>query len=186
MTSPNTVWLLKLTFSNMNLHHYFTINRIQHEIMHALGVAHHHNRPDRNSHISVQLQNVKSNYRSEFEIWNTIDSLGIAYDLNSIMHYSEYTFSINPYSRSYPTIIPYNNKKIGSLNDASWNDIVLLRLMYQCKSSTGTRTLSQFNASPCTHSCTCWKNRPGCEGNNSLCKGNMKCHKNVCKDPKDI
>jgi len=149
-----------------------------------MGFAHEQSRPDRDNFVEVVYENIKPEWMDNFDIWEEIDSLEVPYDLNSIMHYSEYDFSINP--RFLPTIKPLDGKSIGTLDKASWWDIVQLRLLYQCEKAVGPRTLSQFKAQPCSEKCQCWKKRTGCKSNHTFCKGKLVCHKNTCKDPKDV
>ncbi len=155
---------------------------IQHEVLHALGFAHEHQRPDRDDYVDINLDNIRPNRVGAFNILNSIDSLEVPYDYNSVMHYGEYSFSKN----DLPTIVPKNGKVINYLDKASWLDIVQLRLMYQCKPATGPRSMSAFKVTPCTEDCPCWKKRTGCKVNgvqmSSLCKGNLVCHQNTCKD----
>ena len=60
----------------------------------------------------------------------------------------------------------------------------MLRLLYQCK--TGPRNLSQLESNPCTLDCLCWINKKGCNGQDSLCRGDTICQNNKCiKRPKN-
>lgn len=71
-----------------------------HEIGHALGLMHEHQRPDRNSYISIDLNNADPAIHYAFELFSTMNN-ATAYDFNSIMHYEQYAFSNN----HKPTII---------------------------------------------------------------------------------
>lgn len=64
---------------------------IMHEIGHALGMIHEHQRPDRDQYINVLRDNVSS--MSNFEKMNAV-KMG-PYDFVSIMHYSKYNGSKN-------------------------------------------------------------------------------------------
>lgn len=68
-----------------------------HEIGHAVGLYHEHQRPDRNSYIDINWANIDADRIGNF---NPISDLPIhlttkAYDFQSIMHYSSYAFSTN-------------------------------------------------------------------------------------------
>ena len=67
---------------------------ILHEFMHALGFSHEHTAPDRDSFITVNLENVEDKRGHNFErIQGSVVSN--QYDYYSIMHYSEWAFSKN-------------------------------------------------------------------------------------------
>ena len=101
-------------------------------------------------------------------------TLGNPYDYGSVMHYGRTAFSKN----GRDTITPKNGASIGQRNGASNQDIIDMRLMYQCTS--GARTLSEYNANRCTSDCKCWEGQTGCNGNNDACQGSMVCSNNRC------
>jgi len=72
---------------------------IIHELGHVIGLLHEHQRPDRNIYITVQYENVAPEDRFCFELRPEYDFLykyrKFPYDYNSVMHYSNYSFSIN-------------------------------------------------------------------------------------------
>uniref|UniRef100_A0A915AA19 Metalloendopeptidase n=1 Tax=Parascaris univalens TaxID=6257 RepID=A0A915AA19_PARUN len=67
---------------------------IWHEMMHALGFEHEHQRPDRDAYIRVQYSNVVPGQIANFEKlgMNEVDLYGHAYDYHSIMHYDGTAF----------------------------------------------------------------------------------------------
>lgn len=65
-----------------------------HEIGHALGLMHEHQRPDRNSYISIDWQNMDSSIQYAFDLFSTANN-STPYDFESIMHYNQYAFSKN-------------------------------------------------------------------------------------------
>ncbi len=65
---------------------------IHHEVLHALGFKHEHQRSDRE--LQIYLENVSPNLRYNFSIYKTGTSIG-EYDYDSIMHYHSYAFSSN-------------------------------------------------------------------------------------------
>lgn len=65
---------------------------INHEFGHALGFQHEHQRPDRDSYVSIDLSSVPDLAQSSYNRINLGDPLG-PYDFMSIMHYGYKAFS---------------------------------------------------------------------------------------------
>ncbi|XP_069957441.1 zinc metalloproteinase nas-13-like [Cherax quadricarinatus] len=109
---------------------------IMHELMHVAGFWHEQSRPDRDNHITININNVQSGkwYNFEKYPWDRIQSLGIDYDLGSVMHYGPYAFAKD---RNQPTIIPKKTgAEIGQRRGFSKNDIKKLEALYNCSSET--------------------------------------------------
>ena len=107
-----------------------TLGLIVHEILHALGVGHTQKRPDRDTYITVNWNNVLSNFKSQYEkcTGNTCQTHNTAYDCSSIMHYSWDDFASNGKTMTAKdankcSLSRYNTK----LTDS---DITLLKKMY--------------------------------------------------------
>jgi Astacin (Peptidase family M12A) len=66
-----------------------------HEIGHAVGLWHEHTREDRNDWITVQLENVRSDKRFNYDQHVDDGSDLGTYDYESVMHYRERTFAID-------------------------------------------------------------------------------------------
>merc|ERR1711872_134754 len=68
-----------------------------HELFHVFGIAHTQRRVDRDNYITVIQDNIQEKFRRQYDICYgcTIVPL-VAYECNSIMHYSDSTFSISP------------------------------------------------------------------------------------------
>ncbi|GAB3572926.1 Dot/Icm T4SS effector LegP [Spirosoma luteolum] len=70
-----------------------------HEIGHTIGLYHEHTRADRNSYVTVNMNNVTSGYEINFQTYVERKIDGFDYqgglDFNSIMLYSSYDFSAN-------------------------------------------------------------------------------------------
>jgi len=70
---------------------------IQHELMHAFGVAHEHNRMDRDDYISIIWENLDDRFRSQYYKVK-LDQVALYlnyYDFDSILHYDSYSGSKN-------------------------------------------------------------------------------------------
>lgn len=76
-----------------------TYSILLHELGHCLGLQHEHQRPDRNKYIEVSWDNVKfdalENFFVKFESDYLVEYNKYQYDYNSIMHYSNKSFSKN-------------------------------------------------------------------------------------------
>jgi len=70
---------------------------IQHELMHAFGVSHEHNRMDRDEYITVLWDNIQDPVRRQFfKVSLSQVSLYLNYyDFDSILHYDSYSGSSN-------------------------------------------------------------------------------------------
>ena len=81
----------------------FTDAVIRHEIGHAIGMIHEHQRPDRDEHINIIEPNIEPGQEDNFQKINRKMAVRSTYDTRSIMHYSSGVFSIGS-ATSNPTI----------------------------------------------------------------------------------
>lgn len=109
---------------------------VVHELGHVVGFWHEHTRPDRDSHVNIEKNNIMQGQEYNFNKLNEdeIDSLGLPYDYDSIMHYARNTFSKGMY---LDTILPteIDEKKrpeIGQRVKLSDGDIAQSNLLYKC------------------------------------------------------
>ncbi|CAC5390031.1 unnamed protein product [Mytilus coruscus] len=66
---------------------------IVHEMLHALGAQHEQSRPDRDSYLNIQWQQIKKKQKHNFDLRNV--STDVSYDVSSVLQYSVYAFSID-------------------------------------------------------------------------------------------
>ena len=112
------------------------VGRVQHEILHAVGSLHEMNRPDRDSHITVdpKVYKRKNLGDKDFERWNMgyggnsefeISRLRTNYDINSILHYRPQfgITALNPY---------YNEVGFGDSYKMTATDKLALNLFLSC------------------------------------------------------
>ena len=106
---------------------------VLHEIGHAVGVMHEHNRPDRDENIErVALENIYEYALSNFQKRPPDDGEAGHYDFESVMHYSQMAFSRN----RGQTIVPQPDKVeppdalIGQRLRLSDGDIARIRRLY--------------------------------------------------------
>ena len=98
-----------------------------HEIGHAFGLWHEQSREDRDSFVTIQLQNIKAGREHNFnQHISDGDDLG-SYNYDSIMHYGRFAFSKN----NQATIVPTDpNAVIGQRNGLSQGDVDAAHTMY--------------------------------------------------------
>ncbi|KAI4788737.1 hypothetical protein KUCAC02_035667 [Chaenocephalus aceratus] len=105
-----------------------SVGNVCHEIIHALGLHHEHNRRDRDQYISVEWSNIMPGKRSNFEVKQG-DTQNLPYDLNSIMHYGESYFSQD----GSPTVLSKTSGvQIGQRTHLSELDVLRLNSLYHC------------------------------------------------------
>ncbi|XP_058060742.1 tolloid-like protein 1 [Anopheles bellator] len=130
---------------------------VVHELGHVVGFWHEHTRPDREDHVVIEKKNIMVGREDNFNMLSKdeVNSLGLPYDYDSIMHYARNTFSKNVY---LDTILPIEIKgrkrpEIGQRLRLSDGDIAQANLLYQCTKCGRTfQDNSAFFTSPSYHS----------------------------------
>ncbi|XP_068737456.1 hatching enzyme 1.2-like [Montipora capricornis] len=108
---------------------------VLHEVMHALGIWHEQSRHDRDKYVEVLWNNIQPGARKNFKKYDhgKVDSLGLPYDFDSVMHYDRYLFSIDG---KKPTIIARGRPWVklgGQLRGTlTKNDIFEINALYDC------------------------------------------------------
>eukprot|EP00416_Gambierdiscus_australes_P024691 CAMPEP_0171067810 /NCGR_PEP_ID=MMETSP0766_2-20121228/8207_1 /TAXON_ID=439317 /ORGANISM="Gambierdiscus australes, Strain CAWD 149" /LENGTH=627 /DNA_ID=CAMNT_0011524075 /DNA_START=42 /DNA_END=1925 /DNA_ORIENTATION=+ len=111
-----------------------------HEILHALGVQHEHQRFDRDAVVDIHYGNVKPDSVLWFNKDNDVYT-GQPYDLLSIMHYGAYSFSVN--DRPTITAKEGGHANLGGRGSLTESDVEQLKAMYKLQNSaceTNART----------------------------------------------
>lgn len=104
---------------------------IVHELMHALGDNHEHQRPDRDEYIIINEENVEPGRLHNFELRPLAAPTIWYYDFDSVMHYGLWAFSAN--GKPTITIRPEHDNFpgiVGQITHLSEGDILGLQARY--------------------------------------------------------
>ena len=107
-----------------------------HELGHAIGFYHEHNRPDRDEHIDIIDENIVNGFGIDQQFKklseDSVDLLDVGYDYNSIMHYDSNFFSKSYHLDTIQAKDP--SIPIGSATELSQLDIMRANLLCGCSS----------------------------------------------------
>ncbi|KAF4114137.1 hypothetical protein G5714_004360 [Onychostoma macrolepis] len=123
---------------------------VEHEFLHALGLYHEQTRYDRDDHVTINHQNIRTEYESYFSKYSEIASTAqeTPYDYSSVMHFDKNAFS----NGNGPTIItksPELQDVIGQLMEMSEYDTIEFNKLYKCNSSVSFLDHCSFDESLC-------------------------------------
>ncbi|KHN85383.1 Zinc metalloproteinase nas-13 [Toxocara canis] len=112
---------------------------ILHEMMHAIGFHHEHNRADRDDYVDIYERFIQPGAEDEFKkrTLDEIDHLGMEYDYSSIMHYGKRTFAAGRWPPMWPK---KNGVEIGNKQEFSETDIKKINIYYECPQEGETTT----------------------------------------------
>jgi hypothetical protein len=112
---------------------------VAHELGHAIGLFHEHQRADRDAYVTIDFDNVRANTEGNFTILATLPLVG-EYDFGSIMHYRRNEFAADTSRPSLIPLPPYVQfaATMGTLPDPSPNDLQVVTFLYtqQLREST--------------------------------------------------
>jgi len=153
---------------------------IQHEFIHALGLAHEQNRPDRDEYVIIHFDNIADRREKEhnFRKADYSETLGSPYDYGSIMHYGSTDFALAGQVTIEP-IQPHDGIEIGQRDGVSSTDVNKLKLLYQCD-NVSVRQWDDLINNRCTSDCKCREGENGCGDNDDACHGSLICSDNTC------
>ncbi|CAL1266939.1 unnamed protein product [Larinioides sclopetarius] len=105
-----------------------------HELGHAIGLIHEHQRSDRDNYITVYKNNVVPDQLHNFnKVYPQNEILYTRYDYNSIMHYGNFAFSRAP--NQWPTMVAKNGQRLYEPYEKpgfDQSDIYNINKLYQC------------------------------------------------------
>nr|QNH72418.1 toxin candidate TRINITY_DN34308_c0_g1_i1 [Pachycerianthus maua] len=144
---------------------------IIHETMHALGFWHEQSRPDRRNYVKVLWENIQDGMEDQFDRYSDdyVNTLGLDYDLDSIMHYGKKSFSVDGVKQTLEAIgDPTRDLGGNTLTNA---DINKINAVYDCgTTSYGWTQWSSFT--PCDVYCRKERQRYCYHyGNKKMCGG---------------
>jgi hypothetical protein len=107
-----------------------SVGVIIHEFMHAVGYWHEQSRSDRDSYIVINWSNIQSGMEFNFQKCSSCTTQGHSYDVQSVMHYSNYAFS----NGRGPTITRRDcpTCSIGQRSGFSTLDVKGINTLYSC------------------------------------------------------
>ncbi|XP_023215965.1 astacin-like metalloprotease toxin 5 [Centruroides sculpturatus] len=106
-----------------------------HELCHALGFYHEHNRPDRDEYIEIIESNLLPNAKSQFKKYKA-DGIRLLtnYSYDTVMHYGSTSFSKD---RSSFTMKPKKGqsvlKEVHEKSSLTENDVKYIKILYKCE-----------------------------------------------------
>jgi hypothetical protein len=112
---------------------------IIHELTHTIGFYHMQSAPDRDDYVKIMWENIISGAAHNFDILDEklYSNFGVPYDYMSLMHYSQWAFSIDHGNKAtIKTRDPYYQDLIGqnmvtTKKHTAW-DIQRINRMYEC------------------------------------------------------
>lgn len=115
---------------------------VVHELGHVVGFWHEHTRPDRDQHVQIINKNIMTGQEYNFNklTKDEVNSLGLAYDYDSILHYATNTFAKDT---NLDTILPLH----GHLNTEEAQQPPFSSSLSSNSSSNNTYLVNNLNVS---------------------------------------
>ncbi|CAH0558868.1 unnamed protein product [Brassicogethes aeneus] len=135
---------------------------VVHELGHVVGFWHEHTRPDRDKHVEILRDNIMNGQEYNFNKLtdDEVNSLGLTYDYDSIMHYARSTFSKGTFLDTIqPIDVPGKKKpEIGQRVRLSQGDIAQTNILYKCPKCGETFQMNTGKFSPQENAAKCeWR-----------------------------
>ena len=125
---------------------------IEHELIHALGWYHEQARPDRDTFVTINWNNIESGFESQFSLRAESATNGSLYDYDSVMHYGACSFSScgscsssNAGCRTITTTVAGVQDSIGQRDGYSAGDQLDLILVYGAGTNYYCDSLASHN-----------------------------------------
>ncbi|XP_071053891.1 zinc metalloproteinase nas-4-like [Onthophagus taurus] len=121
----------------LNLQHpgcLYSLGTPIHELLHAAGFLHEQSRTDRDDYVKINWENIEDGKKDNFKKYDDsiVNSFQIAYDYESVLHYSQDAFSKN--GKNTIDIKDKNGKRytFGQRSTLSKKDAAKVNAMYNC------------------------------------------------------
>lgn len=107
------------------------VGTIAHEIGHAFGLIHEHQRPDRDTYVTINFNNVEDGVEDNFDVYTT-GRLWTPYDFASLMHYSRTAFAKSAGLETITVNAAYTSsaQNMGQRSGPSANDLAAMTGIY--------------------------------------------------------
>jgi len=122
---------------------------VAHELGHTIGLHHEQCRPDRDSYLTIMLQNVQSNMQHNFNKVRGTSNFGMKYDYCSLMHYGATAFGGGRF-----TMVTKDLDYLGTIGRShvsgaglTYTDATIVNKMYGCSNVVGQTSCPKV---PCT------------------------------------
>jgi hypothetical protein len=104
-------------------------DKLLHEIGHVLGLMHEHQRPDRDTYVTLNLANVQSGFAYAYDKFTTMAEYS-SYDYLSIMHYHSWAYSWDTATQNHPVMLKKSGALIYENKTLSYGDKNVMNRMY--------------------------------------------------------
>ncbi|KAI6235558.1 Astacin-like metalloendopeptidase [Aphelenchoides besseyi] len=143
------------------------IGTILHEIGHALGLPHEHQRLDRDDYIQIDTRNNRRPMSSLKKV-DPINKVALPYDFGSIMHYGSFQYSVDNNYKTITTKDPRYQHTIGQRHSLSFLDVKHINSFYCTNTCANTKTKCFNGGYPNPRACNQCKCPSGIGGPNCL------------------
>ncbi|KFM63178.1 Astacin-like metalloprotease toxin, partial [Stegodyphus mimosarum] len=110
------------------------IGTVVHELLHAVGFEHEHNRSDRDDYLQINWQNILPGYEDSFEPLMPHEERRLTdFDFDSVMLYGSYAFSKEPFFlKTMEALDGREMPEVYYKKGLSPDDIKRVKLLYDC------------------------------------------------------